>query len=123
MKELVISESDVPALAAAAIRHYEHTLEDLQAQLARLTANLQLRRAIEVGRSLGLKITKTHKTTRPSPLPAPGYSSYFKDMVVCVILQEPEASRPQVVKRLSEELKLSKELLRHWVREVLKAEE
>jgi len=123
MKELVIAESDVPALAAAAIRHYEHTLQELQSQLARLTANLQLRKAIDVGRSLGLKITRTPKRPRPAPLPAPGYSSYFKDMVVCVILQEPKASRLQVMKRLSEELKLSQALLRQWVKEVLKAEE
>ena len=123
MKELVISESDVPTLAAAAINHYEHTLQELQTDLVQLTAHLQLRRAIHIGRSLGLKITQTPKRPRPVLLPSPGYSAYFKDLVVCVILQEPKVSRPHVLKRLSEELKLSKELLRHWVKEAVKAEE
>lgn len=123
MKELVISESDIPTLAAAAIHHYESTLQALQSQLAQLTASLELRRAIDIGRSLGLKITKKVKRPVPVPKVAPGYSSYFKDMVACVILQEPEGSRAQVIKRLSEELKLSKELLKQWVKEALKAEE
>lgn len=109
----------MPALAEAAIRHYENTLQSLQTQLTNLTAQLELQRAVDIGRAMGLKITKTVKKPRISRKPEalPLYSSYFKDMVACVILQEDPEVQEEVVSKLSTALSIDKKELRKWARQ------
>lgn len=122
MKAQLLDNSDVAALAAAALQHYEEAFEDLRKELV---AVLQTQALVEHGRKLGIKVIRTPKKPKAPAPTAPGdtYTSYFKDLVSCVILQEPADTRPQLVKILSKELNLPVPLLVSWVRHTVHASE